>query len=106
MRIGRLMASVTRWILVLKPPRERPIAALVRPLRPGGVLVSAHDRGVDLRPLPERIRGEHRERALPHALAGPAPEANEDAVPGSEALRQVAPACPVARLPEHGLDKE
>ena len=44
---GLPRASTSAWILVVSPPRDRPIACSPFFSRPGAMLVSAHDGGVD-----------------------------------------------------------
>lgn len=91
-RIGRPCALAAMWILLVKPPRERPRAWVRAPFSAGGLLVGAHDGAVEHDVLVVRVRHRIGEAALPDTGLGPAPEALLDAIPLAAALRQVRPA--------------
>jgi hypothetical protein len=99
---GRHRSSAARWIFMVSPPRDRPMAWT--PGSPAGapfaspcrMLVSAHDRGVH-RDNPVEVfvgvglghqRGEH---PLPGAVNGPHPQPVVDAPPVAVLLRQMHP---------------
>ena len=71
--MGRQSRSVSAWILVVRPPRERPMAWLRSPFSARGRAVRLHGRGVD-----EHLgrgtagAGQSMEEIDPDALGGPA----------------------------------
>lgn len=73
---GRQKRSVRAWILVVRPPRERPMAWLCSPLAPCGAAVGLHGGGVDqhLRGRPASS-GQRLEQLDPDPLGRPAHEA-------------------------------
>src|SRR5215213_3078647 len=105
MRPGQPRPRTAKWSLVVRPPRERPIAWSWPPFGPGGVLVGAHDGAVEDQVLEVRVVRQGREDAVPHALGGPPAEPPEGAVPAAEDLRQVAPRRPGPHDPQHALDE-
>src|SRR5215212_4440005 len=105
--------SARTWILVEKPPRERPRASSggsppdsAGPASAGGVLMSAHNTGVHEVQIPvEQTRGislglQGFEHALPDARLAPAVEAARDCSDCAGALRQVSPGGAGAQHPE------
>lgn len=112
---GRQLPSAARWIFVVSPPRERPMAwssgspAGAPFAGSGRVLVGSHDRGVH-RDDPVQLvigvglcqkRGEH---ALPGAVGGPYPQPVVDAPPVAVFLRQLHPLRPCLELPGDGVN--
>ena len=72
---GLPSASTRAWILVLSPPRLRPIAWSSSFFgRAGAVLVGAHDGAVDHRVFVVGARGEMLKHPLPHPAFGPTAE--------------------------------
>jgi hypothetical protein len=76
------------WILVLSPPRERPIAWFSPSfLDARTVLMGSHNCTVDYAILVVSIGGEMLEHALPHARFCPAAETPMRISPVAEAFR-------------------
>src|SRR5829696_3190148 len=109
--------SARTWILVEKPPRERPRASSggsppdgAGPAGTGGVLMSAHHARIHKVQVPVEPTGgislslQGLEHALPEASLAPAIEAARDGSRRAIALRQVSPggACP--QHPEDAVD--
>ena len=95
------------WILVLSPPRERPIAwSSPAFLRAGAMLMGAHDGAVDHRVFVVGICGEMLEYPLPHTSFGPTAEPQMDLGPITEPRRQIAPWHPSAIAIQHRLDEQ
>ncbi len=65
-----------------------------------------HNGGVDHHMLEVRVIRQDLEKILPNALACPAAEAHEGAVPVPELGRQIAPRCARAQNPQHRIDKQ
>ncbi len=106
--------SARTWILVEKPPRERPSASSggsppdsASPAGAGGVLMSADDAGIHKVQVPVeqacsiRLGLESFQHTLPEACLTPAIEAARDCSGRSVALGQV---CPGRACPEHPED--
>src|SRR4051812_13396649 len=91
--VGLPSASTGAWILVLSPPRPRPIASSLPPLfwAPRRCAGGRADRAVDHRVLVAGLAGQMPEDPLPDPGLGPAAKAGVDLLPGPEPLRQVAP---------------
>jgi hypothetical protein len=77
--------------LVVSPPRDRPIACSPFFSRPGAVLVSAHDGGVDHHVFVVAIARQQLENALENAVLRPPAETLMDDFPIPEALGKVTP---------------
>jgi hypothetical protein len=95
------------WILVLNPPRERPIAwSSPAFFRARAVLMGAHNGAVDHRIFVVGIRRQKLKDLLPDPGFGPSAEALVHVLPVAEPFRQIAPgnASPVAI--DHGFDKQ
>lgn len=112
---GLQRLSAARWILVVSPPRERPRAwsagSPFGPLLtgPGGVLVSADDRGVDGDDPVEVAFGvglgeQGGEDPRPGPVRGPHTQAVVGALPRAEVLGQVHPLRPGAVLERDRVD--
>lgn len=112
---GRQPPSATRWIFVVSPPRDRPRAwSAGSPAGapfdgPGGVLVCAHDGGVDRDHPVEVAFGvglseQGGEDLLPRAVGGPLPQPVVGALPRAEVLGQVHPRCASAVLERDRVD--
>jgi hypothetical protein len=87
------------WILVLNPPRERPIAwSSPSFFRAGAVLMSPHDGAVDHRVFVVGIGCKELKDPFPDPGLRPPAEAAVDVLPLAEAFGQIAPgnASPVA----------
>ena len=71
--MGRQFASVSAWILVVRPPRDRPMALFFSPFAAAGRAVRLHRRGVDEN-LRRRAAGlsERVKQVDPDALGRPA----------------------------------
>ena len=95
------------WILVLSPPRERPIAWSV-PLfgGAGAMLMGAHDGGVDHRIFVVGIRRQMLEHLRPNPRLGPSAEATMHLDAIAETLRQVTPRNTGAEPVQHRFDEE
>jgi len=103
--MGLPMASTRLCILVLNPPRERPIAwSSPTFFRAGTMLVGAHDGAVDHRILIVGIK--RVEDLLPHTGFRPSAKPAVEILPAPKAFWEVTPrdACTVAV--EHRLDKQ
>jgi hypothetical protein len=104
---ARLPSPSTRaWILVVRPPRERPIARAPLFLGASRMPMNTHDRTVDKDLLDVGIAGQGVEDALPDATLPPACEPLVDAVPGPERLGQIAPRRSRAGHPQDRLDEQ
>src|SRR5215831_6351846 len=88
---GLPSASTTTCILVVSPPRERPIACSPFFSCAGAVLMSAHDGGVDHHVFVVVITRQQLENTLENSALRPSIEALVDDLPIAEALRQIAP---------------
>jgi hypothetical protein len=95
------------WILVLKPPLERPRASVFGlPLFSGGrLLMSPHDGSVDHEILVPRIRGEDLEDLFPEASIRPSGEALVGAFPVTVTFRHMAPIRSATQNPQDSVDK-
>jgi hypothetical protein len=58
-------ASTSAWILVVNPPRDRPIACAPFFSRTGTMLMSTYDRGIDHHAFVAMIARQQLEDALP-----------------------------------------
>jgi hypothetical protein len=95
------------WILLLNPPRERPIAwSSPAFFRAGAVLMGAHDGAVDHGIFVVGIRRKKLKELLPNSRFGPSAEPLVHVLPVAEAFRQVAPGNPSPIAIEHGFDKQ
>jgi len=91
--VGLPKASQVAWILVLKPPLERPMHSFFfePPPRPGGVLVGTDDGAVNLCVLVVRVLAKTPEHLLPDSFLGPTGVALVDIAETPEAFRKVPP---------------
>ena len=90
--IGLPSASTRVWILVLSPPRERPIAwSTPSFFGAGTVLMGARDGAVDHRVFVVRVGGQMLKNLFPDAGFRPAAEAAMNVLPVTEALREISP---------------
>src|SRR5712691_7457224 len=106
-RTGLPRASTPMLILVLRPPRERPIASSSLPLLGAGrMLVRPHDGGIDDQVFEVRIFTELGEKTLPNALFCPSPETPEHAVPFAKLFGQVTPRRSGTDQPQHTVDEQ
>src|SRR5262245_63039123 len=120
--------SQTRWILVPKPPRERPsawsggsrICASLRPpnrrgrpaffFRPGRRPAGADDGAVDAPQVVVELAGvvqfvqQRGDNADPGAVGAPAGEAIGGGLPGAVAFREVAPGSAGMQDPQDAVD--
>src|SRR4051794_31005503 len=118
-----------RWVLVPKPPCERPSAwswgsrrcAAAGPpnsgggsgffFRPGGSLVGTNDRGIDApqvavdEPGLIELQQQGVEDLGPGAVLAPAVEAVVDGLPGAVAFGGVGPGGPGVQMPEDAVDQ-
>src|SRR5215472_18968180 len=100
-------ASTRAWILVLSPPRDRPIASSSSVfLCAGAVLMSSHDGAVYHGVFVVGIRRQMLQDPFPDAALGPPgkPRVNLDRI--AESLRQIAPGYASAIPVEHGFDEQ
>jgi hypothetical protein len=103
---GLPKASTSAWILVVSPPRDRPIACGPFFSCTGAVLMRAHDSGVDHHVFVVVIVRQQLENSLENPAPGPPAEALVDDFPITEALRKVTPrdARPISE--QNGLDEQ
>ena len=89
--IGLPSASTREWILVLSPPRERPMA-WSSPFfwAPAAMLVGAQHGAVDHRVFVIGVGYEMLKHPLPDTTFGPTAEPSVDLCPLTEPLRQIA----------------
>src|SRR3954468_14304918 len=108
MKRTRLPSASTRaTILLVRPPRERPMAWLrVPPLGATRLLVGGDDSAIDQGVFEVRLAGQACEDALEDAALHPAAEPLEDAVPTAELARQGAPRGARAHPPQHRLEEQ
>src|SRR6185369_3485432 len=105
-RSGLPSASTTALILVLGPPRERPIASSSVPLFCARcMLVCTDDSGIDDEVLVVRIFTQLVEDMLPNAVLRPSSETLELTVPVPELVRKIAPGRSRSENPEHTIDE-
>src|SRR4029077_11307662 len=105
--IGLPSASTKAWILVLSPPRERPIAwSSPAFLGAGAMLVGAHNGAVDHRIFVVGVCGEMLKHPLPDTAFGPTAEPSVDLCPLTEPLRQIAPWHPGTIAVQHRLNEQ
>ena len=106
---GRSWKSVFRWILVEKPPLERPSAWPDCPMACASRRdVGAHYRAIELlhQVCGWTVLGQHLEESLEHAGVAQPPEPLPHAVPLAEPLRQRTPRDVVSREIMERLKKE
>src|SRR5262249_13161437 len=104
---GLPSASTKVWILVLSPPRDRPIASSSPVfLCAGAMLMGSYDRAVDHGVLVVRIRGKMLQNPFPDAGLGPTGKARVNLDRIAEPLRQIAPRYTGAIPVEHGFDEQ
>src|SRR5580698_8052969 len=104
---GLPRASTITWILVVGPPRERPMAWSSPPFECARtVLMSSDDGGVDHRVFVVRIVSQRLEKILPHAALRPPREPRVNVLPVAEALGQIPPWRPQAEFPNHRLNEK
>ncbi len=102
--MGLPSASTRAWILVLSPPRDRPIAGPRRLFfGAGAMLVGAHNGAVDHRVFIVGVCGEMLKHQLPYTALGPTAEPQVDLCPVAEPLRQIAPRHPSTITIQHGI---
>jgi len=104
--VGLPNASTVAWILVLRPPRLRPMACAEPPFGTAAVLVRSHDGRVDHGVLVVRVLGQGLENTLPHTAAAPSHMAQMHDAKIAEALGQVAPGNAGAVAIEHRIDEQ
>ena len=104
---GRPFSSASRWIFVLRPPRERPRAGSSQPLFAAGgrLLVCSHDGRVDHQILVFLVSGQIVEDALPHPAARPAHEPRVHAFVFAVTFGKVRPTRTGAKHPQHTVDE-
>ena len=99
-------ASTRVWILVLSPPRDRPIASSSPSFfGTGAMLMGAHDRTIDHRVFVVGIRGKILKHPLPDTRLRPSAEAPMHLDPVAKPLRQIAPRHPSPVAVQHRLDE-
>ena len=103
---GLPSASTRPWILVVSPPRERPIACLPFFSCPGAMLVGAHNGGVQHHVFVIVVARQQLESALENAALRPSIEALVDDVPIPETLRKIAPRNAGAKPEQNRFDKQ
>jgi hypothetical protein len=95
------------WILVLNPPRERPMAwSSPAFLGAGTVLIGAHHGAVDHRIFVAGVRGKMLKNTLPDTGFCPAGKAPMRILPVAAACGQVAPGRTGAVADEDGCDEQ
>src|SRR5262245_57958558 len=105
-RSGLPSASTAALILVLGPPRERPIASSSAPLFCArSMLMCADDGGVDDEMFAVRTFTQLIEDTLPNALLRPSSKALELAVPVAEIVGQVTPGRACSVDPQNGFNE-
>jgi hypothetical protein len=90
-RIGRPCASTTTWILVVRPPRDRPRSDLRPPFCRRGLLVGANGRAVDHLDVAVMRCADNVHQPVPHACLSPSHEAIVAGGTRTITLGQVAP---------------
>jgi hypothetical protein len=76
------------------------------PFSARGLLVDAHQRGIEHQVLVIGVAGERIEHLLPHPGLGPAGEALVHALPFAVPLGQVLPPCPGSQHPQNRVHKQ
>src|SRR6516164_3154428 len=107
-RTGLPRASPATWILVLKPPRDRPRPWACAPLFAGWrrLHADALERWWSRSSAtPDRPRAKAQRGPVQHAPFDPAIVTSLDGSVVAELLRQVPPASPRARHPQQGVQK-
>src|SRR3954464_3673477 len=99
-------ASTRAAILVVRPPRERPIAWFRVPLCAARLWGGGDDGAVDQGVFEVRLTGQAFEDARKDAALHPATKTLEDAVPVAEIARQVAPGHARSHAPQHRLKEQ
>src|SRR4051794_34605440 len=99
-------ASTRATILVVRPPRERPMAWFRVPLCAARLLVGGDNGAIDQGVFEVRLIGQALEDAREDAARHPAPKALEDAIPLAETARQVAPGHARSHAPKHRLQEQ
>ena len=104
---GLPSASVRAWILVLNPPRDRPIAwSSPAFFGTGAVLMSTYNGAVDHRIFVVGLSSEMLENLLPDARFGPSTEALMHILPIAAAFRQIAPRHTGSITIQHCFDEQ
>ena len=75
------------------------------PFCAAGMLVSAHDRGVDNEVFKVWIICENCKHIVPNTFLAPPTEPAKDAVPIAKFIRQIAPWCAGSYQPKHSFDE-
>src|SRR3954453_13935362 len=100
-------ASTRATILLVRPPRERPMAFFsAPPFGTARLLMDGDDRAIDHRGFEIRFSGQGLEDAVKNHRPHPAAEAREHAVPMAELGRQVPPGQSCPDTPQHGFEKQ
>lgn len=109
MRTGKPRASTQTWILVPKPPRDRPSAWASSPPfspRAGGLGVGADHGGVQHDPFQVGLGRDRLEQPGQHPHLDPAVVAPLGCLVGSKPLRQITPPTARARHPQQRIHKQ
>jgi hypothetical protein len=93
-------------ILLVNPPRERPIAWFWVPPCAGALLVDPDDGAVGDHVFQVRITAQHSEYPVEHTPQRPPAEPLEDRIPIPEVQRQIPPWRANPRDPQHRFQKQ
>jgi len=104
---GRPISLASRWIFVVRPPRERPRALSAPPfLRPvAACWWGTHDRRIDHQIKVFAIDHQVAKDLVPHSTCRPAAEPLVHALVLAVALGKIMPMSAGAQNPEHPVDK-
>jgi hypothetical protein len=106
MRTGLPSASTTAWIFVDGPPRERPICWGPLSSRARGVLMGAHDRGIDEIAFAVTLTRQRFYQSCKHSRLRPSRKARVHGLPWAVRMRQVAPWRSRSQDPDHRFDHQ
>ena len=103
--IGSPSSPANRWILVLRPPRERTSLVFAPFLRPVVTSLCAYNHRVDHQILVLLVRNKIVEDTLPHLAAHPARELSMHGLVLAVTLRKITPPCSQTQHTQHAVDK-
>jgi len=105
-RTGLPKASTSAWILVDGPPRERPISWGPLFCRARRVLMGAHDRGIDKKPLGVMLASQCLKQPRQYTGVGPAGKSRVDRLPRAVGARHISPRSAGPQNPDQSFDHE
>lgn len=100
------MASTAECSLVVRPPRDRPIATALAPFCPRRIGIGLQDRAFDQDVFKVRRVGQAMEKSFPYTGVRPASKPGMHSCPFAKYLWQVAPARRIVSHPQDRVHKQ